>query len=197
MLHKLTITHWRKATVDLCLDRKHPWFLPAKNWRAPPKVVTSWIDLKHQRLRSLVPFFFQVQPPQEPTPFFSLAPVTPCFFKNTSLVGQIHGGVLLEKRCPCIETDWTCREIHLAARSALEVELKKMNQLPSGQNPTAYLEDGLPGLGYVIDNHGEYISPQFLGLWDPFLMALFLPYKWGLLYNQLLTNWDDPPRSSK
>ena len=59
MLHKLTITHWRKATGDLRLDRKHPsWFLPAKNWRAPPKVVTSWIDLKHQTLRSLVPNFF-------------------------------------------------------------------------------------------------------------------------------------------
>ena len=29
----------------------------------------------------------------------------------------------------------------------------------------------IPGLGYMVSNHGEYISPLRIGLWDPLQMA--------------------------
>ena len=35
---------------------------------------------------------------------------------------------------------------------------------------TGHLDDGLPGLGYVV-NHGDRFRPQFLGLWGPFQIA--------------------------
>ena len=36
-----------------------------------------------------------------------------------------------------------------------------------------YLEDGLPGLGYVVvNNHGDRCCPLRIGLWDPLQMAV-------------------------
>ena len=29
----------------------------------------------------------------------------------------------------------------------------------------------IPGLGYVVNNHGDYKSPNSMGLWIPFQMA--------------------------
>ena len=40
-----------------------------------------------------------------------------------------------------------------------------------GRDLDPYLEDGLPGLGSVANNHGDRFRPQDMGLWDPFQMA--------------------------
>ena len=53
---------------------------------------------------------------------------------------------------------------------------KKMNQLPSEQNPTAYLEDGLR-LGYVVNNHGEYNKSPFCRRVGPLPNGLFVGLK--------------------
>ena len=43
-----------------------------------------------------------------------------------------------------------------------------------------YLEDGLPGLGKVVNNHGDHKSPR-PGVVGPLPNGLFMAYKWGLL----------------
>ena len=51
----------------------------------------------------------------------------------------------------------------------------------------------IPGLGYVVNNHGEYVSPLKIGLWDHFQNGLSLH---GLYMGVILTTydtWDDPP----
>ena len=44
---------------------------------------------------------------------------------------------------------------------------------------TDYLEDGLPGLGYVVSNHGDVSKSPKDRVMGPLINGLFMAYKWG------------------
>ena len=48
----------------------------------------------------------------------------------------------------------------------------------------------IPGLGYVVNNHGD---PMSVGVWDPFQMAFLWIINGGYY---VLASWDDPPSTN-
>ena len=53
-------------------------------------------------------------------------------------------------------------------QAVMTEELFNFSQHLASRNPTWRIS---PGLGYVINNHGDRVRPLRIGLWDPFQMA--------------------------